>query len=322
MKRWEWLIGVICLLLLAPSLGDAQATGVAATCKAADFDTTAEFVNGPADYFTVAFNMRNISGHSCILDGPLLGPSFYPDRVPGEKPFALCYDCEHRLPNGQYSPVAPLTLKPDQLAYLAFRWKTVPPDEAVRCLQPNWMAGPVLVVNAPALLKQVCSAIEVSRYMAGAFPGSVSNENQVFNLTSRRSTYYEGEFFSLHTSLVQPGTPPVSNDSCPTFYLRQRSPDGTTRIDAFKPPAFKGCPRPVLGLKLGDWESGFLVDSGARGAWGGLGEHTFSSGWFPGPWPNLFRSFECPSYSDCRRIDYRAQMGSKGEGSRSGCNPG
>ena len=270
MKRGERLLVAACFLA-ACSLLYAQGNSAAATCKAAEFDTTTEFVNGPADYFTVAFNLRNISGHSCLLDGPLYGPSFNPDRVPGENPVALCYDCEHRLPNGQYPVVAPLTLKPDQLAYLSYRWKTKPPDEAIHCMQPQAMSGPV-AVNVPALLKPVCSAVEVSRYVAGAFPGSIFKERQGFNLTSGRNTYYEGESFFLH---VSPVTPPTQRDGCPILYMRQRSPDGTTRIDTVLPAAFKGYSWAVPGLEPGDWQSGFLVDSGARSRWTGLGKHAF-----------------------------------------------
>ncbi len=268
MNRGERLIAAACFLA-ACSLLQAQGASAAATCKAVDVNTTTEFVNGPADYFTVAFNLHNTSGRPCVLDS-WYGPSFSPDRVPGEKPFALCYDCEHWLPNGQYPVIAPLILNPDQLAHLAFRWKSKPPDETVRCLQPQVMWGPVLV-NAPALLKPVCSAIDVSRYGAGVFPGSASSENQVFNLTSSRNMYYEGEFFFLHVSPAQP----TKGDSCPTFYMRQRSPDGTTRIDTVLPAAFKGCSWAVPGLEMSDWQSGFLVDSGARSRWTGLGEHTF-----------------------------------------------
>ena len=280
-------LGICCLFFLSPSSYAQDTTRTGSTnappCKVADLETSVQFINGPGNYFTVAFNMRNISDHSCVQDGPLYGPSFAPDRVPGEKPFALCYYCEERLPNGQHPAASPLTLDSDQLSHLTFRWKVVAPDETVQCLHPNWMTGP-MQVEAPALLKKICSDIDVGRYGPGPFRGSAPMEDQtpdegqtqLFELTSDRSIYYEGESFYLHASLVEPSTPTPSNtDSCPALYLWERSPDGGTRFDPAVPAAFKGCGTLVLGMEPSDWQSGFELDSGARSRWGGLGEHTF-----------------------------------------------
>jgi hypothetical protein len=98
----------------------------------------------------------------------------------------------------------------------------------------------------------------------------------MFDLTSDRNRYYEGEFFSLHVALVQP-TPGalLLQEGCPTLYLREKSPDGASRIDEEQPMAFKGCRAFVPGYEPGDWQSGFELNSGANSRWVGLGEHTF-----------------------------------------------
>lgn len=264
----------ICGLCFLPSPGSGQGTGLnltgASNCTAADFDISVQFLNGPADSFAVVADKRNISSHSCVFDGPMYGPSFVPDRVPGNPPFALCYDCENSAPNGQ-SPRHPLlTLTPGQVARQVFLWRTAPPIETVKCLQPHWMSGPILLV-APSLLKKVCSDIEVGRFSL-----AVDSEPIVprFALTSDRSTYYEGEHFSVRVALFQPDPEARSNEEiCPTLYLRQRSPDGETRIDEVQPLAFKGCRNIVLGHQPGDWHSGFDLDSGANSKWAGIGEH-------------------------------------------------
>jgi len=82
--------------------------------------------------------------------------------------------------------------------------------------------------------------------------------------------------FTLRVLGTEPNHETLSKeDSCPTLYLRQRSPDGATRIDEVKPLAFKGCSRTVLGHEPGDWQSGFDLDSGANSKWEGVGEHEF-----------------------------------------------
>ena len=279
----------ICGLCSLPLPSSAQAAELnltgASNCTLADFNAHVQFLNGPGAYFAVLIDKRNISNHSCVFDGPMYGPSFVPDRVPDNPPFALCYDCENRLPNGQFPPIPPLAIKPGQVARQIFRWRTKPPDETVRCLQPKWMSGPILIV-APALLKNVCSDIEVSRFSLAPSPDSASTKDPAvdddripgFELTSDRSKYYEGERFSVRVSLVQPGagaptSEETSEESCPTLYLWQRSPDGATRIDEVQPLAFKGCRTHVLGHQPGDWQSGFELDSGANARWSGAGEH-------------------------------------------------
>jgi hypothetical protein len=266
--RFLSICGLCSLPLPGWGQADLNLTG-ASNCTQADFDSTVQFLNGPGGYFAVAVDKRNIYSHSCIFDGPRYGPSFYPGRLPDDPPFALRYDCEKPLPNGQQVPPnTPLTLEPGQIARQAFRWRTTP-NATVRCMQPEWMSGPILLV-APSLLKTICSGIEVGRFRLAPDGERMPR----FELSSDRSTYYEGEHFSVHFSLIQPGTGAPSNgESCPTFYLRQRSPDGTTRIDEVQPLAFIGCRNRALGHDPGDWQSGFELDSGANGRWAGSGEH-------------------------------------------------
>jgi len=79
---------------------------------AADFDARLRFVNGPGDLFTIIADKRNISNHACSFDGPTYGPSVVLKNASEAGETRLCYDCEHRLPNGQYPVVPPLTVDP------------------------------------------------------------------------------------------------------------------------------------------------------------------------------------------------------------------
>jgi len=272
------------LFLALPSFGQGLNLSGSSNCTAADFDANVHFVNAPDDYYSIVIDKRNISRQPCVFDGPTYGPSLVPDRVPGDKPFALCYDCENRLPNGQYRAGRPLdhplTLDPGEVARQTFRWKTRAPSEAIRCLQLQWMAGPILLVT-PSLLKQICSDVEVSRFSKVPHTDSAAQteaadgaSDQAFKLSAGKATYDAGEMFSvrLSSTVTGPMAPPRP-DNCPTLYLRERSPDGSTRIDEVQPLAFQGCGRPVLGHQPGDWQSGFELNSGVNTRWMGIGEH-------------------------------------------------
>lgn len=101
-------------------------------------------------------------------------------------------------------------------------------------------------------------------------------ENTKFKLTSDKTTYNRGEWFPLRVSLTQQDAAlQTEPESCPALCLRQRSPNGWTRIDEIQPLAFKGCKHFSLGRLAGDWQSGFEIDSGASSRWEGLGEHAF-----------------------------------------------
>jgi hypothetical protein len=63
----------------------------ASNCTVADFDRNVQFASGPDHFYTIIIDKRNISNHPCIFDGPMYGPSFVPDRVSGDRPFALCF---------------------------------------------------------------------------------------------------------------------------------------------------------------------------------------------------------------------------------------
>jgi hypothetical protein len=274
-------------LLFLPLSGAAQESGIntsgASNCTIADFDTNLSFANQPSNYYAIIVEKRNISSHPCIFDAPMYGPTFYPDRITGDRPFELCYDCANRLPNGMYPVIPPLTLEPGQIVQQTFRWKTSPSSESIRCIQPKWMSGPALLV-APSLIKQICSDIEVSRFSLATTSDHTAAETQIkgvppvhgFKLSSDKDTYYAGERFSIRVlSIAASDQGPAKPDSCPALYLRERSPNGATRLDEVQPLAFKGCSGNALGHEPGNWQSGLELDSGANSSWEGIGQHEF-----------------------------------------------
>ncbi len=287
------LSGVVFLFCLAalnpPAKGQSQEVMVQSAgrtvrvCKPADLDSHLSFFRAKT-YFTVAFNMRNISESPCVPQPAIGFPMYHPTQDPQVKPFELCMDCEDRLPDGTYRVRAPVVLNPGEIAHLTFRWNTVPSDEKVRCARLDAVFAPVLVV-APTLFDPVCSEIAVSRTYVGAYVPPVSSDQaladevqsrELFILSAAKPRYYAEERFTLKVGLREPGSESPSGEECPTLFLRERSPDGNTRFDEVKPSGFKTCKSFWLGSnRSADWQSGFEVDAGVGSRWSGLGEHSF-----------------------------------------------
>jgi hypothetical protein len=255
-------------------------------CTPADFDASLQFFNGPESYFTIILDERVISSQPCVFDHSIPAPSFIFNQTYVNPPFVtvICQECDDHLPEGQHLIFAPTVLNPDQHVQQTIRWKTSPASDAESCSQPNWMEQPV-VLTTPILLKKVCSNIEFSRFRIITSPVPAPPQDQpqndghgpAFMLTSSKSSYYARESFDLHVSLAQPNLQsPPKQGSCPTLFMKQRSPDGRTRIDEVRPVVFKGCRTFTLGREheSGDWDSGFNLDSGASSLWEGLGEHS------------------------------------------------
>jgi hypothetical protein len=280
-------IAALCLLALAlPARAQEQNVQIPGTdrtppvCSPANLDTNVSFFRAPENYFTVAFDMQNISESPCVPQPQTGFPMFVVEPGKETKPFDLCMDCEDRLPNGQYRVHAPVVLNPGQMAHQTFRWKTTAPSETVKCLKLSALFGPVLTV-VPSLFPEVCSEIEVSRTHAGMFAPPLKDEppgeerGEMFVLSSGKPRYYQGEMFALRVGLVSPGAGAPSGEECPTLFLRVRSPDGSTRFDATQPSGFKMCKSFTWGADRNrDWQSGFEVDSGVSGRWTGIGEHS------------------------------------------------
>jgi hypothetical protein len=260
----------VCVLLLIPPPAQAQTNlnfSGSSNCNAPDFEVQITFVNDPAGYYSLLIDNRNISGHSCVFDGPIYGPTVVPTRDPNKPMLTICYDCDAQ-------PHTTVTLNPGQTARQTFRWKTTSTPQSGPCIQPEWLAGPILLVT-PSLLKTVCTEIETSRFdfLKDSDPAGSSPR---FTLTSGKPSYMKGENFSLRLALAKGAPPdPSAEKVCPTLYLRERSPDGATRMDELKPLAFGVCPTKIMGHVPGDWLSGFDIDSGSNSRWEGIGDHVF-----------------------------------------------
>jgi len=269
------------LLLFGSVYGFSQETTTVALmgCRAADFNTNFQLIDGPTDDFTVVFDMRIISGHACSLDRGSYGtngsPTF-PDRTdPWGKVFVLSRDSNDRVwGTGKFMETAAL-LEPGKSAYFSIRWRTKPVKENDPCIHPLAVNWPVHIV-VPSLLKPLCSEIEVSAFSlsAASTPAELKGETGqdsnpgILALTSVRNAYHKGEGVLLHVFLpTNDAASSISQDIHPTIYLRQRSSDGMTEFRETTPLPSRGCEpgdshvgmaAPIL--EEIDWKKGFDLD--------------------------------------------------------------
>lgn len=249
-------------------------------CRAVDVDTSFQLTSGTDDEFTVVFGMRNTTGRACMLDRGSYGANgspTVPDRTePWGKVFVLDPDSNNRVwGTGRTAEQSVAVLDPGKYAYFTIRWKTKPSRQNDPCVQPIAVSWPVQIV-APSLLKPLCSEISVSSFALGSIPNPAElkaeagqNSNpQILALTSKRSTYHEGEGLLLHVSLATADPASlVRQDTHPTVYLQQRSSDGTTEFRATGPLPHRGCQPGDPHVRITapilediDWEKGFDLD--------------------------------------------------------------
>jgi DNA invertase Pin-like site-specific DNA recombinase len=252
-----------CLMCIPCGHSEAQQNASPTpACTPRDLFATPKFLTGLGDFFTVIYDFRNISDHDCNLGQPEYPPSFVPDRVEGHSPVG------YKWPS---SPQIPLLLRTGQTDHLTYRWRTVPADADHPCVELKWMAGSVLI-NAPTLLKQVCSDVEGGVYESGPFRAK-SEDSALLVLSAPKPSFFLDEQFFL--TVVGPRIAKDEAGPCPKLFRLERSPDGFTRLDALTGAGFVGCQSYWPGRQKGNWNTGFPIEAGASSHWAGLGEHQF-----------------------------------------------
>jgi DNA invertase Pin-like site-specific DNA recombinase len=252
-----------CLMCIPCQRSEAQQDAPSTpACTSRDLFATPEVSAGLDGFFTVAYDFHNISDHDCSLGPPQYPPSFVPDRVEGHSPIG------YKWPS---SPQIPLLLRPGQTDHLSYRWRTAAADGDHPCVQLKWMGGSVLI-NAPTLLKQVCSDIEGGLYESGRFRPEADQSGGLV-LSAPKSSFFLDELFFL--TIV--GSRSVKDEAapCPKLFRLARSPDGFTRLDEMTGAGFVGCPPYWPGRQKGNWNTGFPIEAGAGSHWEGVGEHQF-----------------------------------------------
>jgi hypothetical protein len=246
-----WLLVTFSAAFVSQS-SPAPAQSVERSCAASDLDVTFRFGNYQSSTYVVVSLSKNISTHVCALNN-LLAPAFYTFGQASPLDISMCVDCN---PSSNPPPY-PLLLQPGGIAHQTIRWSTVAPDGAPACKRASVLNMPAngdpdhpAQLIAPSLLPPICSQVAEDSYALGPAFGdddSVANrgtQSGSLYLFSNFATYHAGDSFVLHAEsalppqdapIPQPGMPRLSpmRLSCPTFLLRQRAADGSTRVQEF-----------------------------------------------------------------------------------------
>jgi hypothetical protein len=247
-------------------------------CTAADLDATMQFAEEPEGRYTVAMDYRNISGHPCRLNNP--DPmGFVPDKAANGARYELCYDCENRLPNGQYPIVRAFVLNPDNAAHVTYRWKTQATDANKPCIQPEWMHTSVnqdykqgFLLVSRTLLKPICSPVDVGRYVPVFFAVQAPPLN--IDLTADPTPHFPRQQINVSATLEEADESNAKETACPVLLQRTRSAEGRTRWDQFGGPADHSCKANMI--ENGKRQRAMQFDSGHNSRWDGLGVHTIT----------------------------------------------
>lgn len=225
-------------------------------CTAADLDVALRFGNyGPSTYIIAAIS-TNISQRACLLSGTSQPEFFGAERSPLDVRIQL-----------QPASAQPVLLAPKQAAHQTLRWSTSAPPDAPACVKAfalNLPAAddrihPTQIVS-PSLLRPICSQVAVEPYATGptfgdedSAPDGAAPDGSL-HLSSGMFTYHPGESFILHAESLLPaqetsvrgsGMAALRPPSCPAFFVRQRAPDGSTRLEEFSPREYR-CSRRMM----------------------------------------------------------------------------
>jgi hypothetical protein len=271
------MVWLLCGALEARAQSSAGAPIVA--CAAADLDTNFQFLDEPGDVTRLTLSVRNISKTICLL-GKARYPYFVDQNQSNRRQLDYCDRCKEPIPGGEHPSDAPIQLEPNDAAHQTLRWRTAAAKDSPACIQTAWISVSsedmkhVFLLVTPSLIKPVCSSVDVVGYLPGLSASPTTQVKQSsrshtgsVQLSASRQTYYQDERFELHAE-IQRGTAKLDTSmQCPSFFLRERSPDGNARIDEIAPRNVN-CSASQNVIKAN-------FDAGARSRWGGVGDHLF-----------------------------------------------
>jgi hypothetical protein len=241
-------------------------------CEAKDLIYTPIFLNGPGTFFTLAFEAKNISSRACIPNGPsTLGHDPLVISQPaGHKPFQV-----HPLLDNTWDAchgcAGLIVLQPGDVANFSYRWSTVSEEQPSDCFTPQTISMSYMsasfFIDAPDLVKPVCSDIDPSAYQRGPFaPAPDSRETSQLAVPGR--PLYEGDRFYLQIKSPTASLPDLqptvgASARLSGVYLWQRAPDGRTDFRRAMPWYFECCRPGHVIAKFDVSPSNMSIDTGA-----------------------------------------------------------
>jgi hypothetical protein len=250
-----------------------------AACAATDLDTDFQFMDEPGDVTRLTLSVRNTSKTPCLLGRPHY-PYFVDQSQSNRKQVDYCDRCKEPIPGGEPPSDAAIKLEPNDAAHETLRWRTATAKDSPACIRTSSISVSsedmkhAFLLVTPSLIRPVCSPVDVVGYLPGLSASPTTETTQSsrsqtgsLQLSASRPIYYQDERFKLHAEMQLGTAKPGAATQCPTFFLRESSPDGNTRIDEIDP------------RNLNCYESQNVIkadfDAGALSRWGGVGDHLF-----------------------------------------------
>jgi hypothetical protein len=221
-------------------------------CPPDGLDATVQAFDGPDHGYTLAINLRNASGETCLVDNFPANNGVSPNGG-----VMLCYYCEE----GAKQPLfAQITLTPGESVHQTRTWRTAPVDGSTHCVSPTEMSWDKIgqfqsyfMLFSRSLLKPICSPIVLTSYSAGQFrPDTVAgfaadSPAPVIHWANDENVSYSREHIPLRVTVEDPGQVlSLDEHSCPRLFVRVRDPDPsrpifsrTTRVDELQDVACK-----------------------------------------------------------------------------------
>lgn len=160
------------LLLLVAGTTFAQSPPVQ-PCPTDALDVTFQALEGLDHSYSLALNVRNITGEACWIAAYPGGTGMAPDPDSGGTWVKICYHCEE---NGRGPSDARITLAPGEYAHQTRSWNTLPAQPTSKCVSMTEMSrdgsfewNSRFWLFSPSLLKPICSQLSTTDYAAGEF---------------------------------------------------------------------------------------------------------------------------------------------------------
>jgi hypothetical protein len=221
------------LLLLACVPLRAQPLAVQ-PCPFDALDATFQAVDGPDKNYTLALNLRNISGEKCWMGTYPGGTGMAPDPAPDGTWVKICYrSCEQ---DDQEPSDARITLAPGEWVHQTRRWRTSPAEVAAKCVSLTDMGwdktgdfNSYYWLFSRSLLKPICSPLWTTDYAPGQFlPDTVTSlapgsRVPVLHWANDESVSNTREHVPLRVTVEDPGhLLSFDERSCPRLFVRVR----------------------------------------------------------------------------------------------------
>jgi hypothetical protein len=239
------------VLILNMSLCVWAQSAAVPQCKPVDLNAHFAFVHEPDSFFSVIINFRNTSEVACEL-GDLRGLMFQNEHK--LTLYGWDHFCENCAPppdggrtifsaKGYPLDLRPI-LEPKQIVHIIYRWRTQAASSSQEC-QPvshayvRWAGRTTgYGVSAPDLLPPVCSTVQIGNFIMGRYKlaaESDSDGSPDLRFTSEKTTYFSGEYLSVHLDAPELTDCIRAEQGCPHLYTYEREPDGETSLRELEP---------------------------------------------------------------------------------------